>query len=123
MRYALVQSNNAVIALSSSIDPSAQTKAGYRWTPCPPVSPPTIDPAIEVVTGPTYTIGANLVTEVWGKRNLTAQELSDAKDYKVSAIDMLQLTVSFNMENRVRVLEGKGAVTLAQYKTALKALL
>lgn len=36
--------------------------------------------------------------------------------------DLVSLRVSFNHENRIRVLEGKAAVTMAQFKNALKAL-
>jgi len=123
MRYALVLSGSSIDRFSTSVDPAVQTKAGYKWVSCPPVAPPSFDPASEIITGPIYTFATNLITEAWGKRTLTAQELSDAKDAKVSAVDTMQLAVSFNMENRVRVLEGKAAVTQAQYKAALKALL
>lgn len=37
--------------------------------------------------------------------------------------DIIALKVTFNHENRIRVLEGKAAITMTQYKTALKALL
>lgn len=37
--------------------------------------------------------------------------------------DAIALKIAFNHENRIRVLEGKAAVTLAQFKTALRALL
>lgn len=46
-----------------------------------------------------------------------------AKDIKLDAIDVLQLAISFDMENRVRVLEAKPTITAAQYRAALKARL
>lgn len=42
---------------------------------------------------------------------------------EVDRIDLIILRVLFNHENRVRVLEGKQAVTMAQFRTAIKALL
>jgi hypothetical protein len=39
------------------------------------------------------------------------------------AWDIISLKVAFNHENRIRVLEGKAAITLAQFKTAVRALL
>lgn len=36
--------------------------------------------------------------------------------------DVLSLRISFNHENRLRALEGKTAITVAQFKTAVKAL-
>lgn len=124
MRYALVNTaDNSVDRLSSNVDPNVQTKAGFQWLPCAIISPPTYDPALEKITGPTYTVGASAVTEAWLKVSLTAQEISDTKDAKISSIDLLQFQIMFDMENRVRVLEGKAAVTAAQYRAALKARL
>lgn len=37
--------------------------------------------------------------------------------------DMISLKIAFNHENRIRVLEGKAAITLAQFKTAVRSLL
>lgn len=122
MRYALVK-DGAVVRFQNDIDTTAQTKPGFKWLACPQVAPPTFDSAVELIDGPTYSVGASAVTEIWTKRNLTAQELRDRKDAKLSAIDMLQFQIAFDMENRVRVLEGKAVVTAAQYRTALKARL
>jgi hypothetical protein len=124
MRYALVKtSDNSINRFDTSVEPNVQTKAGFAWRACPDVARPSFDPATEVVEGPTYTVGASSVTEVWTKRSLTAQEISDRKDAKIGSIDALQFSVMFDMENRVRVLESKPAVTAAQYRAALKARL
>ena len=123
MRFALIGPGNTVNRFATDIDPNVQTKAGYRWYPCPQAVPPSYDPATEVLNAPTYAVNASDVTEVWSKRSLTAQEISDLKDAKISAIDMLQFKVSFDIENRVRALEGKASITAAQYRAALKAAL
>lgn len=39
------------------------------------------------------------------------------------AWDIVMLKISFNHENRVRALEAKNPITLAQFKTAIKGLL
>ena len=44
---------------------------------------------------------------------------SDALD----AWDIITLKIAFNHENRMRALEGKASITLAQFKTAVKALI
>jgi hypothetical protein len=36
--------------------------------------------------------------------------------------DLTSLKTTFNHENRIRALEGKAPITVAQFKTALKAL-
>lgn len=123
MRYALVKPDNTIDRFSTSVDPNVQTKTGFRWLPCDPAAQPAFDSATETVDGPTYTVGAKSVTEVWTKRSRTAQELGDRKDARISNIDNLQFQVSFDLENRVRALEGKAAITAAQYRTALKARL
>lgn len=48
---------------------------------------------------------------------------STRKDLKVSQIDIVALRGLFNHENRIRALEGKAAVTVAQFTNAVKALL
>lgn len=123
MRYALINPQGQIDRIRSDVDPTVATKAGWRWLPCPVVAPPAHDPLTEVVTGPTYEVGETSVTEVWIKRNLTAQELSDRKDAVVDALARQELIfkVLFDQEKRLRVLEGKPAITAAQYRAALKA--
>lgn len=41
----------------------------------------------------------------------------------IDAVDIVLLKVAFNHENRLRAIEGKAAITMAQFKTAVKALL
>lgn len=41
----------------------------------------------------------------------------------VDLMDMVQLRIMFNHENRIRALEGKAAITIAQFKTAIRTLL
>lgn len=38
-------------------------------------------------------------------------------------MDVVQFKIAFNHENRIRVLEGKNQITVAQFKTALTQLL
>lgn len=44
------------------------------------------------------------------------------KDPVIDAIDIVTLKVAFNHENRIRALEGKAAITIAQFKAALKLM-
>ncbi len=46
-----------------------------------------------------------------------------AKNARIAVTDMVQFQVLFNHENRIRTLEGKAAITVAQFKTGVKALL
>lgn len=123
MRYALVDPQNAVIELSSKIDPNVQTKPGWRWLACPMVAPPAFDGATETLVGPSYTVGEKSATETWSKRALTAQEIDAVKERRLDIEDKLQFEVHFDIENRMRALEGKQPVTRAVYRAALKARL
>jgi hypothetical protein len=67
------------------------------------------DPA---ATAPQRTAAQNIVATF----TPTVPPLSDA-------IDALVLKVLFNHENRIRTLEGKAAISAAQFKTALVSVL
>ena len=41
----------------------------------------------------------------------------------IDAWDAVTLKIAFNHENRIRILEGKSAVTVTQFKTAVRTLL
>jgi hypothetical protein len=123
MRYTLVRPDNSIDRSATNIDPTAQTKPGYRWLPCIQGTMPVVDPSLETLEGPTYSVGVADVTENWTKRNLTAQEISARQNARLNTIDSLQFLVLFEMENRLRVLESKAPITAAQYRAALKARL
>lgn len=125
-RFALIKPDNSVDRLASNIDPTVQTKAGWKWLPCDPVAPPSYDSLTEAVDGPAYNVGLTAVTEVWTKRSKTALELDADKDAAVASMNgglMPVLKVLLNHENRIRALEAKAPVTMLQFKAALKALL
>jgi hypothetical protein len=150
-RYALVDPQDAINRFSTvyaGFDVSkAVVDAGWRWLPCDPVAPPSYDPKTEKVTGPTYAVGAEAVTESWSVVSMTAQEISDAKDNAVNALNgstySTLLEVILSLENDNRVIKTKinavidaaalatpkftagqaGSITMNQLKTAIKALL
>ena len=93
------------------------------WRPVVVEGDVAFDPATHKKTGPVTTIEETRVVDAYSVVALTAQELSDRKDAKLSIIDAMQFAVSFDIENRVRVLEAKPPVTAAQYRAALKARL
>lgn len=52
-----------------------------------------------------------------------AAEANDRQERYLDAFDRLQFELHFDIENRVRVLEGKAAITRVQYRNALKTRL
>lgn len=102
--------------------PPDMTRKGFVWLPLV-VTDPAFDPSTQVRTGPVETVGQGSVSRVWTVRDMTSDELDALKGATVDAMDMLAFKVLFNHENRIRALENKPAVTAAQFKTALKALI
>lgn len=93
------------------------------WRPVVVVGDDSFDPATHKKTGPVTTIEAARVVDAFTVSALTQAEIDARKDAKISAIDMLQFEIAFDMENRVRALESKAAITRAQYRNALRARL
>lgn len=102
-RFALINPSNQINRFGPA---TAPTKTGWKWLPCPNVATPTYDPSSEIVEGPTYTVNATDVTEAWNKRNLTVQELSNAKDAAVNSINgspypaLLKILLAIANDNR-----------------------
>lgn len=120
--YALVDPNNTVNRTATNVDPTVQTRAGWKWLPVE-VTNPAYEPATQVSEGPVVSVLSDKVTRVWTVRAKTVAELDADKDNVVNAMDMLAFKVLFNHENRIRTLESKAAITAAQFKAALKAML
>lgn len=102
--------------------PPDMSRKGFKWLPYVDTDPP-FDPATQLRTGPVVAVRVNDVTRVWTVRAKTAPELDTEKDGEINTIRFLQFEVAFDMENRVRVLEGKAVITKSQYRNALKARL
>jgi hypothetical protein len=148
-RFALINPSNAIDRMASNVDPNVQTKTGWKWLPCDPVAQPSFDPTTEKVTGPTYTVGASSVTEIWTKVSLTAQEISDRKDAAVNGLNgtvdkpLLQILLTVVNDNRAvraklnALIDATGqaatvtkypnnqttVIDMTQLKAAIKALL
>jgi hypothetical protein len=122
--YALVRlADEAVVDRRDFAEPPPDlSRKGVRWLPLVVTDPP-FDAATEVRTGPAASVLPDRVTETWTVRAMTADELDARKDIAVDAFDALTLRIAFNHENRIRALEGKQAATVAQFRSALKALL
>lgn len=122
MRYALISPQNTIQETRNDIDLTAQVRPGWKWLPYPVVARPNYDPESQVATM-TTSVGQTQVTDSWSVRAMTAQEIDAVKQTKVDAMDIVLLRLAFNHENRIRILEGKAAITIDQFKTAVKAIL
>jgi hypothetical protein len=128
-RYARVNAQAAIEEFRSfDAPPDPNPVKGWRWLPAPTVAAPSFDPMTHRRVGPTHTVGANSVTQSYEVIALTAQEISDRKDAAINGVEGLGgyapiYRALFNLNNRVRTLEGQSTMTAAQFRAAVKALL
>ena len=86
---------------------------------------PDFDAATQIRFGPTVEEDhdAKVRRYVYTVRDKTAEELEADKEARIDRLDLVALRIAFNHENRIRALEGKQAISAAQFKAAVKALL
>lgn len=123
MRYALVNPSGGIDRLDASVDPAVQTRAGWRWLPCPEAARPAFDPATQVLDGPVRVVTDTAVAESYTVRAKTPAELDADREAALDRLDLALFRIAFNHENRLRAIEGKAAVTAVQFRAAIKALL
>lgn len=75
------------------------------------------------MTAVTLEVSASSVIRTTTTRDRTAPETAAENDRAIDAVDRVTIRVLFTHENRTRALEGKAAVTMNQFRTALRALL
>ncbi|HQR39317.1 MAG TPA: hypothetical protein PLF26_13070 [Blastocatellia bacterium] len=118
------QANTILKYIEQGTQPPDPVGKGWKWLPVVDTNPAITDAATQVKEGPVITVNPNTnVTRVWTVRSKTAPELDAEKQANVDGIDRVLLEIAFNHENRIRTLAGQGAVTRAQFKAAIKALL
>lgn len=114
-----------VYGTSANIDPTVQTKPGWRWLPVE-VTNPSFNSATQVKEGPVVTVLADKVTRVWTVRAKTAQELADDVDAAQQAqLDMfgnVGFKALYLLDWRSRKLRGDPKITEAAFQAQLKAL-
>jgi hypothetical protein len=123
--FALIRPDNSIDRRDANVDPNVQTRPGWRWLPIVVTDPGAFDPATQVKEGPFTTVEAARVTDVYSVRAKTAAELSADKDSQIAGIANVLLQIAFKHENDIRTgrLAGQPAITVAQFKAAIKALL
>lgn len=105
--------------------PLSELKA-KGWLPVSEINA-AFDPALQVRTGPTLKVRTSRVTATYSVRDKTAAEIDQEKGaeavHELDGRKVMQLVaqVLHDQENRLRQLEGKPAVTKAEYRTSLIA--
>ena len=88
------------------------TPEKFGWLPVADDAVPAFDAATQRLSESLAVNGQTV------KRSFSVVALPDPITYW----DVITLKVAFNHENRIRALEGKQAITAAQFKNAVKAL-
>jgi len=124
MRYMLIKlSDNSIDRImNGAIDPNVQTKAGYKWLPCPFVEKPVVDEKLKTVEGPFYKVSVEDVTESWVKRDLTPDEVSAKKTARVLELGEDILKILSDLEDRIRTLEGRPKIDSKYVEIAKKVI-
>lgn len=143
MRYALINPQGQIDRFSTTVDPAnCTTRTGWKWLPADPAAQPAFDPKTQVISGPTYSIGADAVTESYNVRNKTAQELDADKDGEIAGATSggrynAPGMIALQLENEIRDLRAKintiapgtypagqaSQITMTQFRNGVKALL
>lgn len=121
--FALIDTTtNTILEFHGFVDrPPDLPHKNLKWLPVVVTLPPMEDD--QVREGPVVTVEADRVTRVWTVRDKTAQEIDDEKEGYLNDLEQLGFEIDFDHENRIRVLEGRAQVTVAQFRAALKARL
>lgn len=103
--YCLVGPDGLIAQQSANIDPSVQTKPGWRWLPLVVAAMPERDKRTQAIEGPFLTVRKSSVVQSYTVREKTAQEIKAADDEKVSKAEMLDMI--HDLRKRVNLLENK----------------
>ena len=120
--YALVVEGSILEWRDFADTPPDLARKGVAWLPVEITDPP-FDPATQVRSGPVTTVEADRVSRVWTVRAKTAAEIDADKTLQIDGLDVAVFRALCNHENRIRALETKAAMTIAQCKTAFKSLI
>lgn len=142
MRHALVGPSDEIIKTAERVDPTVDTKPGYRWLPFPKPVRPSYNRKTEALVNDGLTVSADQVVQTYSVRNKTAQEIDDDKETALeSALDSGKYgalaQVILQLENDNRDIKAKinelapgtfpkaraQQITMRQLKDGLKALL
>ena len=120
-RVALVNDRNEVVRFTTNIDPNlAGTEDGWKWLPAPEAVKPPHNPDTEYLDGPTFVVGPTEVTSTYTVKPKTPEMIEADREKRLNSMDRFVLQTLCDHESRIRVLEGKPAITMEQCRTAIK---
>lgn len=121
-QYALINPDNLIERMSFRVDPTVDTKPGWRWIIIVDEERPPYDPETHVAEG-TVDIQETQVLRGWIIREKTIEEHEAERTTWVNNIERAVITALHNQENRLLILEGQPTITLEEYKIKLRDIL
>ena len=127
-RYSLIKNNAVVETRVYESQPEDVPHKGITWLPFVEEYP-AFDSSTEKLNAASTKIEAERVYRTATVHTITAEEVAAAlemkKDENIAEAERgaALFDIAFNQENRIRSIEGKGAVTKEQFKTAIRSLL
>lgn len=121
--WALVSPEDIVTREEILVDPTVQTKPGWRWLTIADQSIPTYDSDTQVLEGPQFNILEHSVERYWIVRNKTQEEIDYDLNAKVSSIPPAIIDILFTHENRIRALEQQTSITKQDFIDYIKTII
>lgn len=122
MLYALITPQNTINRIDGSIDPTVQTKAGWKWLPVIDVPRPSYNTATHVEDGISYDVQTYQVLKSIIIREKTESELQNESNTKIDQIDSGVLAALLVLHNEILISKGEPPITLEQYREYIKGL-
>lgn len=116
--YALVSPENDIDQESNAVDPTVDTKPGWRWLPIITEEPPSYNPSVSFCEGPEFRVETDQVVKYWNIRPKTDLEINNDKIQKVNLIDPVVLSALLDVYNTAN----NTTLTLEDYKVHLRSV-
>jgi len=121
--WALVNPEDIVTREEVLVDPTVQTKPGWRWLAITDQSIPVYDSDTQVLEGPQFSILEQSVERYWTVRSKTQEEIDYDLNAKVSSIPPAIIDILFTHENRIRALEQQASITKQDFIDYIKTII
>ena len=99
--------------------PAANVAKDWEWLPVT-IEKPSFDSETEVLEGPKDVVTAEKITRKWTVAKLSDKEIADRKDLAYSRPTTVMFKMSLDQENRIRALESKSALNVAEFQKHLR---
>lgn len=119
MKCALINPSGQIERVVDHVNPDAGVKQGWRWVPYLDIPRPKYDGKTHHVWGPNLVFKDDMVVEEWDVREKTPEQIRGEKANTVAQLDPNIIKILYELECRIRGIEGKPHISLDQYRLTL----